>query len=565
MVGVSLLKNEYKIFSLLEEYAAATIIRHEKNPYSQGDLSSVISSYYENARAFCYIETSDLFQKIAQIEQHAGPVFETAQKVQRAIQPIVDLCAEGKERIELAKRDPASGPRACHWLAMHLNALNEAAFKKDRNAMVKAVEKIDAMQSRVAAMPKINERTKLLNELCEKRLNQLGYNQATRQKLFTWSGYLKDKAWGCLAIGALSAYPCFAAFRGMSKATCLINSVNWQASLNSFLTNCVSIGSIWRAALFREPDLTIINGLTLEEKEKLARLQKEILTVASAFQIPENISDFIEIVDVEGTVAVAGSLLGNSLLRIPKSWFDEYESMFAQEWKEVLSEMPDHPIDLGCFLDQANAEKRSRIYALLMEHEGAVDQKMMQGVVAHEFGHLRNHDVLSSSALFDLFEVCLRFAILYMNSSDYSKWNGLVFFALSFLIKPTLCRTLGFLVSQYKENRADHGVGGSSEYNEGLLTFFKKSLVCELVRLQVMDSGISSEEQVQKMVKSLDLGKSHPNYAKRMLNAIDRRGKTIEPSSQLFSAAKVALIAGIHLALLATGIYQLSHPISELY
>ncbi len=68
---------------------------------------------------------------------------------------------------------------------------------------------------------------------------------------------------------------------------------------------------------------------------------------------------------------------------------------------------------------------------------------------------------------------------------------------------------------------------------------------------------ISHETTVQNMLGSWDWGASHPNEARRLLNIFERKGKPFLPPSQLLTTAKVALIAGAHLALFATGSYQL--------
>lgn len=565
---VSYFNSNGEFASLLKRYVDAVDKKDAEVSFSKQDMS-VFTLYLKYANNRCYVETNAHFEKVAQIAE-SGPIFETAQKIQKALYPMAALCAQGKERVEKAKRNPAEGPRAHHWLALYLNELNLASLDEDRGAMKAAIKKIDFMQRQITLT---NERTRLVNELCIQRINQIDFDESMRNELFTWSGYLKAQAidWSKhgLLMG-LSTIMSMYSLGGDGSKKCfyrrLSNVIGTTVLLKMFQMTAVGIFTTWHRVLFRKQDISLIKQFSSEEKEKFIRIQNEALAVASLSGLSANFEgNFLEITE-ESSMWASGDLWSNPILGMSKEIFDNYESKEAREWRALLDELPDDPLDLARFLDQVSPEKRTQIEMLAKKGE-AYDQKTIQGAFAHELGHLRNHDSPTGSISSIFVQALLQSLILYTDTE--AQWPvSRVLLAEEYFIPrylPQLFDVINAPFSQYKESKADLHANISSEWQEGVVSFFKQSLVCEWAALQKNpNASLSFETAVKEMLKSFDLGCSHPNFAKRLDAAIKNRGTPYEPSPPFYATAQVAFVAAVHLSLLALQIVHLSYSGSDI-
>ncbi len=567
-MSIASLFNSTENDSFLRKYQNAVRDRITQSPYNKKDIE-ILDLYFNYAKNSCFLDANALFKKVVQIEQE-GPIFEAAQQIQKMFFPLVDLCEKGKEKIELAKSLPAEGPRARHWLALHLNELNTAYYRKDRNAMKAAIKKINYIQGKIKEITQISAETKILSIACQKRIDHdVDPDQAMRKELYSWSGYFKAKVADyltpllLLGLGGFS-FRCYQ----QERLELFARYLGLCATYFPFLDNTKEIGLYWFNTIFSKPDSSIFNNFTPEEKEKLLEIQKQIQAVASALELPENMDRALQIVD-HGDISVKGVLGSTPTLTISKSDFDVYESNFTEKWKGILNELPNHPLDLARFIDEASPEKRNELHLLVLEmgENDIIDQKVLRGILAHELGHLRRVDI-SSNGLFFLLVICLRSLVLYTNPTNTSVWNSLIATILSTGVQyPPLFRLINAPLSQMIENGADAQSRISSDCREGLITAQKNCLLRDLVNFQRNENSIGSScvQETETMLKSQDLGSSHPNNAKRLLNLLEAKDRPYEPPSRLFSTAKIALTAGIHLTFLAIEAYQFYSSFTETY
>jgi hypothetical protein len=165
--------------------------RIDRTPLDEESHKLVIN-YLALVAGGCFAEAEVQFKSL---QGRVDPIIlREAAKIQDAAKPILSLYLDGQRRIELAKTEPAEGPRLANWLAIHFNELNFAAATGDRGNVKEAMWKIFHMQKKLLEANGGMEAAIRLSQLCDARIEEIDPDQSLRREINTWSGWLKAGA-----------------------------------------------------------------------------------------------------------------------------------------------------------------------------------------------------------------------------------------------------------------------------------------------------------------------------------------------------------------------------------
>lgn len=193
-VPVNYISSVKSVLELCPQYEKTLADIGRKRPFSFED-SRVLNVFLTYAKMGCFREMDSILKSVSEIND-AEPLIELAGKISQAAAPFVNLCKDGVELIKRQKEDPKEGPRASHWLAIHLNELNYAFLQINvesdpaktlaaENAIKEAIRKICYFQDYLVKLPKeqVAEEVWQLYQLCENRMNQIDPKGLIREEL----------------------------------------------------------------------------------------------------------------------------------------------------------------------------------------------------------------------------------------------------------------------------------------------------------------------------------------------------------------------------------------------
>lgn len=324
----------------------------------------------------------------------------------------------------------------------------------------------------------------------------------------------------------------------------LISATSNLINSYSFLCRWVNLCLFWTPPNISSK--TIKKDFTFEEKKEHKRLHEEICSVAHHLHIPSNTTFSVEILDDDSDlIGIQSNLfLRTAKIFISKKYFESYQQNCAlkeeQEWDELQDEIPDDPIQLGRYLDQADPALRSRIHQLADKHILSCKRNEMQGIIAHELGHAKHfhtHQIIAISTLF-LYTTEKLLSLLNNTNPIQTSLGLLCCAAITYKTAFGFSFPMANHFYRHCETEADRETAVTPEYLNGCISFFKKKLIDSL---KDVPSG-RCEEHVKKKLEKVD-SKTHPNTAKRIQNLIQLRGLPYQIPSLIASIGKAVIIS----------------------
>lgn len=279
--------------------------------------------------------------------------------------------------------------------------------------------------------------------------------------------------------------------------------------------------------------------LTPEEKKKYERIRGFMIEAAQKVGIsnPESIQ-FRVSKKISSNACMVGSVagLGGPVMCVANNFFTQFESPEILndpkyiEWTRLLSELPDHPLELAEKLKSYSPETLSQIKTFTEKFNSVLTEEELKGIIAHELGHAKHLHVWK--------RIFLSAPFYWVARSVASVAEGLLTKLISFI----LLDIANNKITQIFEKEADSETNVSALYSTGIKSFFKKRVIQELVE----GSNSSIEERAKQMIEGFDFFSSHPHPAKRVIAAINRKEEPSKPIS--YGEKTVALFGGAILA-----------------
>lgn len=324
--------------------------------------------------------------------------------------------------------------------------------------------------------------------------------------------------------------------------------------------------------------------LTLSEQLKLKKIEK----IVDEIKVDLGIADMKTNLYVTSMMKNNAFCIGNStsftgpLIGISKEFFANFDSEsiemspLYQKWRIVLKGLSDDPKELAKQLDLLSPTEQADIFSLATVFANTLTKEELKGILAHELGHAKNNHLITLPLLTQL--------ALYGNI--YGMEAVVRFFRSTtceeVLPKLIRCKTLlppivqwlyvplflGSIVSAvaamgwisvHGEWQADAECQTKAKYAFGLHQFMKKMLLVSLKERDIKKFPTCAS-QVSSMLNSWDLRSTHPNFARRMENALEMIRRPLKEPSKVSMVSKA--IAGLGACVL--GAQVVSHAYSLL-
>lgn len=300
----------------------------------------------------------------------------------------------------------------------------------------------------------------------------------------------------------------------------------------------IVFSSISCPKLFTNPN--IIDKFSTEERRKWNDLQDTLREVRQDLGINPATTINVKIDEKAGNNAyMAGTIhsIGGPVLAIGRSFFDQYQSPLEgnMEWRRLLQEIPDDPIQLAKYLDRCSSEKLQHIRQLGQKFVGQLSRAEMAAILAHEVGHAKHHHLLQAKGIIALAITAasyglgwallssLRLAAPYVRFST----NAIPFFDAFFILSLTGIATVTCgQASQLHELEADRECATHGKHLRGAIDFLKQ----DLVNMLVQDKE-GFEETVNTLLTQREWLNSHPNHAKRLKKLVEMAQQPTHPQT----------------------------------